>query len=84
MTHIYDVDEAKRLLEASSYNGEPLEMITTASMPKAEDFALAVADMANAVGFNVAVYTEEPGVYADRRFGGLFRPSRLLENTYIS
>jgi ABC-type transport system substrate-binding protein len=70
MTHVYDPDEAKRLLDASAYSGQELSLVTTQSMPKAEEFALAVADLANAVGFNVVVYTEETGVYAERRFGG--------------
>ena len=70
LSHTYDPDAAKALVEASSYDGKELSLITNQSMPKAEDFALAVADMANAVGFNVKVFTEEPGVYADRRFGG--------------
>jgi hypothetical protein len=39
-------------------------------MPKAEEFALADAELAKAVVFNVVVSTEETGVYGDRRFGG--------------
>jgi ABC-type transport system substrate-binding protein len=66
----YNPDEAKRLLDASAYNGEVLQLVTTQSMPKAEEFALAVADMAKAVGFNMEVHTDEPGVYAEKRFGG--------------
>jgi peptide/nickel transport system substrate-binding protein len=70
LVRTYDPDQAKTLLAASAYKGQELTLCTNQSMPKAEEFALAVADMAKQVGFNIKVYTDETSVYATRRTTG--------------
>ena len=55
----YNPEEAKKILEASGYNGEELGLYSATGTFMSEDQMLAIADCANAVGFNCKVYILE-------------------------
>ena len=63
----YNPALAKQLLDASAYNGEPLEIMINPNLTRGMDMMLAVADMANSVGFNISVKLEETTVFNTRR-----------------
>jgi ABC-type transport system substrate-binding protein len=66
----YDPEEAKRLLAASGYKGQPIELSSHTSTLKAEEALLAVSDMVNQVGFNTHVNVVENAVLGQMRATG--------------
>jgi ABC-type transport system substrate-binding protein len=63
----YDPDLARQFLAMSSYDGSPLEIMVTSGIPKPEETALAIADMASRVGFNMTVRVEDGTTFTTRR-----------------
>ena len=53
--YTYDPDLAKEYLSKSTYNNEPIEIVTNNGFAKSEDIALYVSECMNAVGFNTTV-----------------------------
>lgn len=69
-TEIYaeqDLDEARRLLEESSYDGEPLVWITTREYPYMYTNATVAAQQAAEAGFNVEVEVVDYATVIERR-----------------
>jgi peptide/nickel transport system substrate-binding protein len=64
---VYDPEKAKEFLKKSSYKGEKIELMSTTSMPKAEEICLAIVDMLNSVGFNMTVKIEDRASFDNRR-----------------
>ena len=65
--YTYDPEAAKALLDASAYNGEPIEISCTSAFQR---IALAVSDYANQIGFNSTVSIVESATLADIRATG--------------
>jgi peptide/nickel transport system substrate-binding protein len=64
----YDVERAKELVAESSYNGEPLDFIYTASTVNiGGELCQAIQSMANDVGINLQIRMLETAVYDDAR-----------------
>lgn len=55
----YNPDKAKELLAGSSYQGQEIELYSAQSTFLSEDQLLAIADYANAAGFNCTVHVIE-------------------------
>ena len=66
----YNVEEAKKVLEASGYNGEPIVLSSNTNTLKAEEILLAVSDMVNSIGFNTTVEVVEGATLKDMRSTG--------------
>ena len=68
--YVYDPDLARQILANSTYDGRTIEILTYPNMPKAEEACLALAGMANEVGFNMTVNVSENAVFQERRRTG--------------
>ncbi len=66
----YDPDKAKQLLAESSYQGEPITLLTSTGFAKFQDILLVASEELNAVGFNTKVETVEPATFSSRRSTG--------------
>ena len=79
----YDPDLAKEYLDNSSYNGEPVVLISNTGTSKSQESLLAVSDMLNAVGFNSSVEIVESATLTDLRATGdydVFVVATMQEN----
>jgi peptide/nickel transport system substrate-binding protein/glutathione transport system substrate-binding protein len=72
VSYKYNPEEAKRLLAASGYKGQPIELSSHTSTLKAEEGLLAVSDMLNKVGFNTHVNVVENAVLGEMRATGRY------------
>ncbi|MDR1206265.1 MAG: ABC transporter substrate-binding protein [Peptococcaceae bacterium] len=66
----YDPDRARQLVAESTYDGRPIEFLIHPQIVQGEEVALALADMAIAVGINMVVKSEEFAVYTTRQNAG--------------
>jgi ABC-type transport system substrate-binding protein len=66
----YNPDRAKQLVAESTYDGRPIEILIHPQIIQGEEAALALVDMAKAVGINMVVKSEEFAVYTTRQNGG--------------
>lgn len=67
---IYDPAQAKELLENSSYKGEEIIIYVNTAVTNGEAMMLTVADMANAIGFNIKLQMVEQAFVTDVRSTG--------------
>ncbi|MDR1205070.1 MAG: ABC transporter substrate-binding protein [Peptococcaceae bacterium] len=91
----YDPERARQLLTESAYDGRPIEIMINNTTIQADDVALAVVDMANAIGFNFSFTKEELAVFTERQNDGRYdiyllsmsqsdRPFRNLERMMLN
>lgn len=66
----YNPDEAAKLVAASAYNGEEIEISTKIGLQKSEELALLISESMNAIGFNTKVNMVESAVFSDIRSQG--------------
>lgn len=66
----YNPEEAARILAESSYDGAEIELLIPSNAGHGEDQVLAIADFANAVGFNIKPLVIENASLSDRRIAG--------------
>ena len=79
----YDPDLAKKYLDESNYNGEPIVLMSNTGTQKSQESLLAVADMLNAVGFNASVEIVETATLTEVRSTGdydVFVVATMQEN----
>lgn len=68
-----DVEQAKKLLAASGYKGEPFKILFVGgSAPRINETIQAISSMVNAVGFNSSVEMVEQAAYNSRRTAGQY------------
>ena len=64
----YNPERAKELVEASDYNGEPINFICTSSkIVRGNEITQAIQSMAQEVGLNLTIEMLEDAVYNERR-----------------
>lgn len=79
----YDPNLAKKYLDESSYNGEPIVLSSNTGTAKSQESLLAVADMLNAIGFNASVEIVETATLSEMRATGdydVFLVATMQEN----
>ncbi len=68
-----DPEQAKKLLAASSYKGEPFKILyVNGSVPRINETIQAISSMVNAVGFNSSIEVVEQAAYNARRTAGQY------------
>ena len=68
----FNPELAKQLVTESSYDGRPIELMIHNTLVQGEEVALAIADMAKAVGINMVVTMEEFAVFTTRQNEGQY------------
>lgn len=79
----YDPELAKQYLENSTYNNEPVVLVSNTGTSKAQESLLAVSDMLNSIGFNSSVEIVETATLTDLRATGdydVFLVATMQEN----
>ncbi|MCL2121323.1 MAG: ABC transporter substrate-binding protein [Clostridiales bacterium] len=66
----YNPEKARELLEQSSYNGEPIALMSGVATSETEGMYLSIADMVNSIGFNMSVQFEDLSVFTPRQNSG--------------
>jgi peptide/nickel transport system substrate-binding protein len=67
---VYDPELAKELLAQSSYDGREFTLMVSTGTTQGEEIFLAVADMVNAIGFNMKIELVDLSVFTPRQNGG--------------
>ncbi|MBU3877598.1 ABC transporter substrate-binding protein [Faecalicatena sp. AGMB00832] len=69
----YDLEEAKKLVDASGYDGSEIDLIyTSSSFIRADEVAQAIQSMAEEIGLNIKLEPLEQATFTDRRSTGKF------------
>ncbi|WP_402468421.1 ABC transporter substrate-binding protein [Isoptericola aurantiacus] len=70
-SYAYDPDKAKQLVEASGYQGQPLDMLYSPSgFARAKEIAQAIQSMATQVGITLKLDEAEDATFQQRRSSG--------------
>ena len=69
----YDLDEARRLLKAAGYHGQPIKLIVNKRYPQMFDMGVLSQAMLQAVGVNIVLETLEWGAQLERYQSGNFQ-----------
>lgn len=80
----YDLEEAKRLVEASNYDGSELSLIVnTSEITRGSEVAQAIQSFCSEAGFNVSVNPLESATYDDARMAGNYDMALAIMGTNL-